>query len=228
MERFSLHRVGAVCAILGAIMTGAFNGMHPELAEPAGIVRNAATVPSWTLVHWGLIVGMVLMQLGYSALAQTLRTQASDNAENWGTLGVSTLTVGLALWICVFAAEAALKPLIDSTKSERLGSGGLALGSLVDAMATAATFVYWLGIALLGVALLVSKRYPRWVGAAGLALGAALSLSVGLVKAFSGASDWTERYGFQTLAILFLVWTLVLGVLLWRGSHEYAEIRADQ
>lgn len=225
MESFSLRRIGAVCAILGALMTGAFNGLHPELAEPAGIVRNAATIPSWTIVHWGLIVGMVLMQLGYSALAQTLRSPASHNAENWGTLSVSTLTLGLALWICVFAAEAALKPLADLTKNEHRGSGALALGSLVDAMATAATFVYWLGIALLGVALLMSDRYPRWIGALGLALGAALSLSVGLVKAFSGASDWTERYGFQTLAILFLAWTLVLGVVLWRGSHEYAGLR---
>lgn len=223
MATCSLRRVGAVCALVGALVTGVFNSLHPELADPAGIVKNAASSSGWTIVHWGLIIGMVLMQLGYSAAAQTLRDPAGQSAGDWGSLGASMLTLGLALWICVFAAEAALQPLADARSAERLGGGALALAGLVDAVATAATFVYWLGVALLGIALLLSERYPRWIGAVGLALGAAISLSVGLSKAFLGASAWTERYGFQTLAILFLAWTLALGALLWRDSRQYAE-----
>jgi hypothetical protein len=228
MENCSLRRVSAVCAIVGALVTGVSNGMHPELAEPAGIVRNAATSSGWTIVHWGLIIGMVLMQLGYLALAMTLRTSESQNARDWGSLGAHVLTLGLALWISVFAAEAALTPLAETTRAERVGGGALALAGFVDATATAATFVYWLGIALLGGALLMSQRYPRWIGASGVALGTGISLSVGLLKAFSGASSWTERYGFQTLAILFLLWTLVLGLLLWREPFRYAQPRGRE
>lgn len=223
MGLHSLRRMGAVCAVVGALLTGLFNGMHPELAEPAGIVKNAAGSSSWTVVHWGLIVGMVLMQLGFSALAQSLRGPTRQGAGDWASLGVHMLVLGLALWICVFAAEAALKPLAQT--AGRLEGGALALAGLVDAVATAATFVYWLGIALLGVGLLLSERYPRWLGATGLAVGAAISLSVGLSKAFLGASAWTERYGFQTLAILFLAWTLALGALLWRGAYERSEFQ---
>ncbi len=220
MENSCLRRFGAFCAIVGALVTGVSNGMHPELAEPAGIVRNAATSSGWTTVHWGLIVGMVLMQLGYLSLAKTLRPSDPQDARDWGSMGVHMLTLGLALWISVFAAEAALTPLAESTRVERLGGGALALAGFVDATATAATFVYWLGIALLGAALSMSRRYPRWIGVSGVALGAGTSLSVGLLKAFSGASSWTDRYGFQTLAILFLVWTLVLGLLLWREPPD--------
>jgi hypothetical protein len=227
MEHFSLRRMGAVCAIVGALVTGVSNGIHPELAEPAGIVRNAATSSGWILVHWGLITGMVLMQLGYLALATTLRISGSDHASDWGSPSVHMLTLGLALWLCVFAAEASLTPLAETTRAVG-GGGALALAGFVEATATAATLVYWLGVALLGGALLSSQRYPRWIGATGVALGASISLGVGLLKAFSGASAWTERYGFQTLASLFLLWTLALGLLLWREPFRYAQPRGGE
>jgi hypothetical protein len=223
MENYSLRRIGAVCAIVGALVTGISNGMHPELAEPAGIVKNAATASGWAVVHWGLIIGMVLMQLGYLAFATTLRTSESEHARDWGSLSVPMLTLGLALWLSVFAAEASLAPLAETTRTERVGAGALALAGFVDATATVATFVYWLGVALLGGALLLSERHPRWIGASGVALGAGISFGVGLIKAFSGASAWTERYGFQILAFLFLLWTLALGLLLWREPLRYAQ-----
>jgi hypothetical protein len=37
---------------------------------------------------------------------------------------------------------------------------------------------------------------------------------------FFGPSPWTERFGFPTLAILFLAWTLALGVLIWRNADK--------
>jgi hypothetical protein len=222
MESYSLRHIGAVCAIIGALFTGVSNGMQPELAEPAAIVKNAAS-SGWIVVHWGLISGMVLMQLGYLACVTTLRASGSESARDCGTLSIHMLTLGLALWLSVFSAEASLSPLAGMAKTERVGDGPLALAGFVDAAGTAATFVYWLGIALLGGAMLLSRRYPFWIGASGAALGASISLGVGLLKAFAGASAWTERYGFQTLAILFLLWTLALGLLLWREPFRYAQ-----
>ena len=81
--------------------------------------------------------------------------------------------------------------------------GALALASMADATATVATCVYFLGITLLGLALLLSDRYPRWMGIMGLVLGAVLTLTVGVRKAFLGPGPWTERIPFQTLMALF-------------------------
>ncbi len=148
MKTLSLSRVGAICVIGGAAVTGIFNGMHPDLADPAGIVQNAAGSSKWIAVHWGLIIGMVLMQLGFSIFVQTLRHPMENHeAGEWGLLGVYMLMVGLVLWICVFAAEVGLKPLADAAKTDQVRQGGaLALSSFVDATATAATIVYWLGV----------------------------------------------------------------------------------
>ncbi|MFZ3178850.1 MAG: hypothetical protein WA156_01230 [Methylocystis silviterrae] len=224
MKILSFRRVGATCAIAGAVVTGVFNGMHPELADPSGIVQNAAGSSKWIAVHWGLIIGMVQMQIGFSVFAQTLRhpTEGRETGE-WGLLGIYMLMVGLALWICVFTAEVGLKPLADTARVDQFRQGGaLALSNFVDATATAATIVYWLGAALLGVASLRSTRYPRWMGVTGSAVGAFMILGVGIPKAFLGASAWTERVAFPALAILFLIWTVILGTLLWRDSDMHA------
>jgi hypothetical protein len=220
MEKQTLQRTGAICAGLGALVTAIFNGMHPEAADSAGFLPMVAGSSRWADLHWGLMIGLVLMQFGFAAVTLTLREQpARNDAGGWAQFGLYALLVGLALWIGVFATEAALKPLADGLKTDpTLTSGARALASLGNAGITAAMFVYWLGIALLGTALMVSERYPRWMGAIGLVLGAVMSLGIGLPRAFLGQSAWTEKIGFPIVAIATLVWVFVLGVLLWRTA----------
>ena len=47
-----------------------------------------------------------------------------------------------------------------------------------------------------------------------------MSIGVGFCRAFGGPNRWTEEIGFPILAILTLVWTLVLGVLLWKTAAD--------
>jgi hypothetical protein len=228
MEAPSLRQFGAVCAISGTLITAIFNAMHPDLADPADLVKNAAASSKFVVVHWGLIVGMALMQLGFSACVQTLR-HPSENREaaEWGQLGLYMLMVGLCLWITVFSAEVGLKPFADAASTDQIRrDDALALASVVDATATAATIVYWFGGALLGIALLLSKRYPRWFGVVGTVVSGGLTLTVGLPEAFLGAGAWTQRFGFPALAILFLAWTFAMGVLLWRNSEKNVGLSA--
>jgi hypothetical protein len=218
MEKHTLHRAGAIFAGLGVIVTGISYGIHPALGDPAAFLPVVAGSAYFANVHWGLIIGMVLMQFGFAAVTLTLRERPAQNdAGGWAQLGLYTLLVGLALWIGVYAAEVALKPLADGMRTDpTLTSGARALAGLVDAGGTAASFVYALGIALLGAALLVSGRYPRWMGAGGLVLGAVLGLGIGLPRMFLGKSAWTEKIGSPIFATLLLAWVFVLGVMLWR------------
>ncbi len=118
-------------------------------------------------------------------------------------------------------AEIGLKPLADAANIDPSHqTGALALASLADTTATAAICVYFLGITLLGLALLLSGRHPRWIGLMGVTVGAVLTLTVGMQKAIWGASAWTEGRPFQTLVVLFWIWTLVLAMRLWGSSFR--------
>ena len=229
MATQGLHRLGAVCAIAGTIIAGISNAMHPALTDPAGVVRNAAGSSGWAAIHWGLIVGIVLMQLGFYSVTETFPPPAANTTRgDYGSLAAYSLTVGLALWICVFAAEIALKPLADAGKTDQSSqTAALALAGFADATATAATCVYFLGVTILGWALFLLDRHPRWVSVMGLAVGAVITLSVGLRKAFLGASPWTEGMPFQTLIVLFWTWTVILAVHLWRNASRTGDLALD-
>jgi len=218
MQNQTLDRAGAICASLGAAVTVVSWGIHPELTDPAGYLSIVAGSSHFVGIHWGLIIGMVLMQFGLAAVMLALREQPAPNdAGGWVQSGFYASLVGLVLWIGVFMTEVALKPLADGLRTDpTLASGALALSGLQDAGATAASFVYSLGVALLGIALLVSRRFPRWMGASGLVLGAVTSLGLGLPRMFVGKSALTEKIGSPILGTLVLVWVFVLGVMLWR------------
>ena len=226
MATHQVHRVGAVCAIAGTVIAGISNSMHPPLTDPSGIIRNAADTTNWVTIHWGLIIGIVVMQLGFYAVIETLRQlEDSTTIGSYGLWAMHALTVGLVLWISVFAAEIALKPLADAVKVDQSNqAGALALASLADTTATAAICVYFLGITLLGLAILVTGRHPRWIGIIGMTVGVVLTLSVGVRKAFLGASPWTEGIPFQTLVVLFWMWTVVLAVHLWHNSSRPEDV----
>lgn len=227
MPKSTLHRVGSVCLIAGALVTGAASGIHPPPAEPAAMVQVEAAAAAWIPIHWALMLGLVAMQIGFTAFMLTLRDPAEKrDAGGWGLMAIYVLMIGLGLWIGEFAIGAATKPLADAVQSDPILLGGArALIQLGDSFEIAAITVYWIGIALLGIAVLVSERYPHWMGAVGVLLGAGMSLGVGLVRAFAGQSPWT-RAGLSILSVASLLWAIGLGVLLWRraGSPRQARV----
>ena len=78
-------------------------------------------------------------------------------------------------------------------------------------------FIFGLTFILYGLAVALADVYPKWLWWAGLVVGIAVAL-IGLVQAYNGPSDLVTTILFPITAILFTVWVLVVGVLMWRRA----------
>src|SRR5687768_1125820 len=99
-EQISL-RIGAVCAILGAVVSVAAGMSSGNLTNEVGteaVLRAIASRPSWywPTVHLGFIVGAFLWVWAFIALANSL-----SRGVSWalGWLGAATIIVGAAIHV---------------------------------------------------------------------------------------------------------------------------------
>jgi hypothetical protein len=86
------------------------------------------------------------------------------------------------------------------------------------------SLVFGLTVTGYGVALLVDRTYPRWVG--GLAIVGGVPTTVaGVVMAYTGFSGLAMAISLPAGSLL-LVWMLILGVLMWRRGGVRPDDRA--
>ncbi len=80
--------------------------------------------------------------------------------------------------------------------------------------------VLTLGVAfiLYGVAIELSRVYPRWLGWLTV-VGGGLWVVVGIFSAYKGFSPLTIAIS-QASGYVLLVWALALAVLMWRSQHS--------
>jgi len=70
--------------------------------------------------------------------------------------------------------------------------------------------LFGLTFIIYGLEVTLTDVYPKWLGCAGLVVGIAVAL-IGLVQAYNGPSDLVTT-------ILFTVWVMVVGALMWRRA----------
>lgn len=81
-------------------------------------------------------------------------------------------------------------------------------------LASVVSLLFGLTATLYGVALLVDRTYPPWLG--GLAIGGGVStMGAGVVMAYTGFSGLAMAINMPASSIL-LVWMFAIGVRMWR------------
>jgi hypothetical protein len=224
MPKSVLHKTGAVCAALGAVSAFLLGTLLasapplPALSDTPRYLQRAAVWDGWVPLHWGLILSWTMILFGYAAAMLTLRAAAETrDAGGWGLTGLYVLILGTFAHIAFLTTEVALKPLANGLGSDpALLSGARALASLASSFYTASLIVFGLGLVLFGLALGVSKRYPRWIGASGITLGALMTLTIGFPRALMGSAPWTDALYPDLVDNLALLWTALLAIRLWR------------
>lgn len=222
----TILRIGAVCAILGAVVSVAAGMGFGNLTNEYGtehVLRTIAARPSWywPTVHLGFIVGAFLWVGAFVALAVSLKSSVS-RALGW--LGAATVIVGAAIHVAdssisgfgLNALASAWATAPASEQSDLLRVGDTLLYVLNGTWRSVHGYFHGVPFILSGLAVALGRRYyPAWLGWVGVAGGTASF--VGGVLQFVGIVPGSERLVIVPAQVVS-VWMVAMGVLMWRGA----------
>jgi len=223
MVECTLLRIGAVSIILGVIIfsvSGAFHGGH-QPDDLVATLSQYATNANWILVHLGQFLGLFLV---VSGLVGLYRSITFGPGAALAQLGFVAAVVGIG----VYAANQAVDGIAIKFVAEEWVSAPPSEKDVAFRVAEAVRHieigltsltVLILGVAfiLYGVAIELSRVYPRWLGWLSVVDGG-LWVVVGILFAYRGFSPLSITIS-QASGIVLLVWALALVVLMWRRAR---------
>jgi hypothetical protein len=149
------------------------------------------------------------------ATAEGVEGRLANTAFGGGLIAVATLIVGFAL-----AATAALHP---ATNGPELTHALIDASLIVPAVGAPAAAVFF---AANGLSILRSGYLPPWMGWLGLVTALFNLLGIGAVYTDSGVFAADGVLGFFIGFALFLLWTLLASVLLYRKLGDDGTVAA--
>jgi hypothetical protein len=217
-------RMGALCAFAGGVLLFAGTYLHPMSADPnqaAAAFAEYAADRLWVASHLTQLAGLALIVAALLLLAQQLRT---GSAAAWAGIAAGGAIVSLAVAVVLQAVDGiALKRMVDAwaaapaAQKEGLFHAAFAVRQIEIGLASMASLSLGLTATLYGVALLVDRTHPRWVGGLAVA-GGVPTVVAGAVIACTGFSGLAMAI-YMPASALLLVWMLVLGGCMWRPDR---------
>lgn len=226
MGQRTLFRVGAVGAMVGAVLGVIFNILHPRGSgidtsqEELDLVADSSI---WLFDHF-----MIAWSLGFSflGLVAIARSFTGEAGESWGRLALGSAIGSIAIAVLAITVDGiALKEVADNWAEAGRGTNSTAFAA-ADAVANVslALFVTVIGslfgftAILFGIAGLVSNNYPKWLGYAALIAGL-VGLLAGSIVFLSGPSDFAINILFGISSFLYTIWLFASGWFLWKRTN---------
>jgi hypothetical protein len=224
----ALTRIGAISALIGAILLLVGTFLHPIHADPnipADAFTEYAANQIWLASHLTQFFGVFALCLGFTAFSKTFEAGYASAWARFGLLGTAAL---VAISAALQAVDGvALKFMVDhwaGTTGEAqkvIFEAAFAVRQIEIGLASLFSITSGLTGSLFGMALLSSKRYPKWLGWLGFLNGVGMIVS-GIIQGstgFSGtAMDWS-----MTTSIVLLIWVFIVSVFMWRLAPVLAE-----
>ena len=197
--------IGSIIAIIGS----AAHPRSPEETEPvasitASLIRDHEMV--WLLTHGGLLVMTLIVTVGFLGFYYL----AAKRQLTKSILAASLIVSFGVLSLFVFALDGFVGPVL----ADQSASDAFVYNYYFGLVITAISFVaYFPAIAASGWLYLRSGWRHAWLGWGGIALGLG-----GLAAYVAGllGTYWVYSPAFPPLIAIVTLWTLVLGVMIWR------------
>ncbi|MCJ7744362.1 MAG: hypothetical protein MUO99_07390 [Dehalococcoidales bacterium] len=223
-----LQKIGSAGFIIGAILLVIFSVLGPRVSDPSKTQEVLQKLGDQEVLAQ---VCALLLAVGFWAVmvgaAGIYRSISAGAGAVWARLGFYGILVGAAMWSITYALNMATA-----------GAAANAATALAAGQATAYTTAYsvaaalyagalsvetmsiietWLALVFLGIGMVLSAVYPRWMGWVGIVLGIVTVAAVGIVMAFAGPGS-TLQVTFLVLSLLTTLLVLVVGIWVARKA----------
>jgi hypothetical protein len=218
-------RVGGIATLLGGVGAIVVNILHPRPPQRTDeLLTLVASMPHWTIIHYGAVLATVSIVSGLALLVQTLQ---DSWARALGEVGKYTTALGAAVFLVAIMVDGHGYPSFASRWMGASGDEKSAILWAASAVHTvdAALFPVWsgmflgLGILLVAAALWLSAEYPRIFAAFGIVGG-----SMCITYALSTICGFTVPLPLWPLGpAIDGIWMTLLGAMMVRKPLPAAE-----
>jgi len=213
-----------VLFLLSLIVLVISTQLHPAHENPMdnpAVFREYAQSDLWIAVHLGQFVGFLLVVGGLVALYFPLATRA-DAAAAVARFGLAAaVTTGASFTILQAVDGIALKRAVDAWASAPPNQQVAAFAAAeairwIEIGVNSLSFsLVGLTLVFYGIALMLSRVYPRWLGWLAAAAGVAHVIR-GVGVSYQGfVPSIAALIGLALLA----VWTVIMAVMMWRRNN---------
>ena len=217
-------RLGAICLIVGSVSVLVVRLAHGDLPTDTGeqALSFVAANPLYPLIHLGDWLGVLVWTGGLVALSASL---TGRTAWAIGRLGAVSVLLGAAVHITEFSIDGYALPSLANTwaaaaPADRasLEYGARLVLVAIGGPSTSSLGILWGSTLLLFGLAVRSEGYDSALGWTGVIFGAGI-FALGVIQfvrpnvVFPGVI----LYGGGT--IVSQLWTLVLGLLMWRHAN---------
>ncbi len=217
-----LQRIGGIGFIIGGILTTVFSILYPSPDDPANtqqvLTKLADNEALSTIVFLGLAVGMWALMIGVVAVYRSIST---GGAAAWARLGFYGVIVGTTIFTVSMAVGWAVTGAAAVSGGTEPGTAAYTIAAALNAVGESMFFmsiiVFWLALAFLGIGMLLSTVYPKWMGWVLLILGVLIVAVTGIPQAVGDPSQALDLI-FAVLAGLTSIWAIVVGIWVTRKA----------
>jgi hypothetical protein len=163
-------------------------------------------------------IGFWAVLLGATGVYRSINAIGSA----WARMGFNFILMGTVLWTISLAGDVATASNVSNwlaapADSKEAAWGAIAALSVSGRGLLALTWmVYWLGLAFLGMAMIQSGAYSRWLGWAALIMSIPVTV-LGAIQVFVPRSI-TLTLIFSMLMMLTILWNLITGIWVARKT----------
>jgi hypothetical protein len=225
----AIQKIGSVGFIVGAILFGISGLLMPhannptsdlqEMLRPLGENQFRTIISSLLgmIGFWAVLIGTAGVYVSITASAASTASGAA-----WARPGFNFALIGTALWTICWALDINAASAVANWLSAPIDGKDAAWNTVADISAfgrgiiPTTWFIYWLALAFLNMAMILSSIYPRWLGGVGLIVSIPM-IALGIFQSFTPRSI-TLTLIFSILMLLTTLWALAVGIWVARRT----------